>query len=140
MRKIASDSSGSILHFVKETERTRAAAYRAIAAMPISVTLVSVPRTVRHNPARELAIRCVIQRATESRPRRIVFELDIHALKNDRRLLQAGLAKCPGVEYQHLGKGDDPMLWVADGMAWAVQRGGKWLATVENLITERIAL
>jgi len=140
MRRLATEAGGSILHFVKERDSTRAAAYRAIAAMPIEVTLITAPRTVRHNPARELAINCVVQRATEIKPQRIVFELDIHALKNDRKLLRRGLAMYPEVEYQHLGKGDDPMLWVADGMAWAVQRGGKWLATVEYLITERVVL
>jgi len=140
MRKLASEAGGSILHFVKERDTTRAAAYRAIAEMPITVILIHVPSTVRHNLAREQAINYVIQRATQTCPRRIVFELDIHALKNDRKLLQSGLKNYRDIEYQHLGKGDDPLLWVADGIAWAVQRGGRWLAGIEHLIADRVEL
>ena len=77
--------------------------------------------------------------AYKPKPQRVVFEIDEAALANDRRWLRLELAKHPEVEYLHLGK-SEPMLWVADGMAWAAHRGGKWLAMVQHLIVERVTL
>lgn len=128
----------SSLHFTTDSEETKARAYREIAAMPITATLVLVPSDVKPVPARERAVRYVARRAIEVEPQRIVFERDSAAEVNDRRWLRSELARYPEIEYQHVGKTGDPMLWVADGVAWAVQRGGKWLAMVQHLIVERV--
>jgi hypothetical protein len=39
------------------------------------------------------------------------------------------LAAHPAILYEHLGK-NEPLLWIADGIAWAVQRGG--LLAIQN--------
>jgi hypothetical protein len=124
----------SALHFNKESNATKANAYRVIAAMPVTATMVMVPPGVRPVAARERAVRHVARRALEAEPQRIVFELDAAAVVNDRRWLSSELSRCPQIEYQHLGKNDDPMLWAADGIAWAVHRGGRWRSMIEHLI------
>ena len=129
-------SSG--LHFHRESDATRSAAFRLIASMPISVVLLTVPPGVKAVPARERAVRSVARRALTQRPVRIIFELDEAALVNDRRWLREEFGSRPAVEYQHFTKNSDPMLWVADGIAWAVQRGGRWRKMIDHLVTETV--
>jgi hypothetical protein len=129
-------SSG--LHFYAEKDSTRSAAYGLIAHMPITVTLITVPSGVKAVEARRRAIQATARRAKETKPQRIVFELDEAAVANDNRWLRAELGAFSGIEYQHVQRSGDPMLWVADGFAWAVQRGGKWLDSIRHLITETV--
>jgi len=127
---------GQPLHFTKELDATRSSAYRTIAALPIAARLVTVPAGVPYVMARERAVRWVARRAVESQPQRLVFELDEAAVAADRRWLRSELTSHPRIEYLHLGK-SEPMLWIADGIAWAAQRGGVWLPMIEHLIIER---
>ena len=128
---------GGALHFTKEIDSTRVHALRLIAAMPLTVTLVKVPAGVHPVEARERAVRCIARRALDQRPVRIVFELDEAAVINDRRWLRSELATA-GIEYLHLGKKADPVLWIPDGIAWAVQRGGRWRMMIDHLITDSV--
>ena len=128
----------SVLHFKKESDATRARALREIGMLPISVTLVVVSTGVPPIESRKRGVEAVAELAKAKSPRRIVFELDEAALVNDRKWLRAELGPIRVLEYQHVGKGADPMLWIADAMAWAVQRGERWRAQVEHLIVEVI--
>ena len=131
---------GGAIHFKKELDVIRSKAYRLIALMPIQCITIRIPTNVDAISARELAVNQVAKLALERQPQRVVFELDEAAIKNDRRWLRTALPPGSGIEYQHLGKSADPMLWVADGIAWAIHRGGKWRAMVQHLITEETLL
>jgi len=128
----------SSLHFTSESDATRTKAYQTIAAMPLSVATINVPAKIKPIPARERAIKALGQLALLQLPQRIVIESDSNADKADRLWLRQELGTGSGIEYQHLDKHGDPLLWIADGFAWAIQRGGKWLPMVQHLIVERI--
>jgi len=106
--------------------------------MPIAVTLIHAPKGVKPIVARERAVRGVAQLARVEHPKRIVFELDEAVDREDRRWLRSELGANSPVEYLHQNRSADPMVWIADGIAWAVQRGGQWCAQVEPLITQVI--
>lgn len=128
----------SYLHFNSERPEVITKALREFAKMPIEATLISVPAGVPAHEARERAVRQVARLAKLRLPQRIVFELDTSMEVHDRRWLRSELGGKSGIEYAHLGKTGDPLLWIADGIAWAVQRGGESLAKVTNVIVKRI--
>jgi len=126
--------TGGPLHFVRESDATKTAAFNTIATLPITVRTVTVPAGVKAVPARERAVRWIARNARRDLPHRLVLERDERAVDADRRWLRDELAGSD-VEYLHEGKGE-PLLWIADGIAWAHHRGGKWLRMVEQLIVE----
>lgn len=128
---------GSPLHFKHELNSTRAEAFRVIGSLPVTAALVTVPPEIRYVPARERAVRWIAQEAARHVPQRLVIEADDAAVANDRRWLRDELAG-RSVEYLHAGK-EEPLLWIADGIAWAYQRRNEpsWLRMIEHLIVER---
>jgi len=130
---------GSALHFTKENDATRSASYQVIKELPIVSILVIRPATGSHDDPRQEAMRAMAKIARERRPQRIVIERDTSVEHLDKRWLHEELAGLSGIEYQHLGKKEDPLLWVADGIAWALNRGGRWWALLENLPVEFVA-
>jgi len=142
MAKLAKEPprKGGTIHFHRELDGTRSKVLRKIATFPVQCSVIHVPHTVKPVPARERAVRHVGQRARIERPHRIVFELDEAAVVNDRKWLSSELPKNVGIEYQHLPASADPMLWIPDAVAWAIQRGGQWRAMIENVIVSEIWL
>ncbi|WP_460702136.1 hypothetical protein [Myceligenerans halotolerans] len=55
----------------------------------------------------------------------------------DRRILNQELRKTE-VRYDHMHRHEEPLLWAADAVAWAWQRGGPWQAAAKGLIAEVI--
>jgi hypothetical protein len=47
---------------------------------------------------------------------------------------QVGQARGPGLRYDHLKAPAEPMLWVADAVAWAWTHDGRWRAQVDRLV------
>jgi len=125
------------LHFNQETPANRSGALRAIAQLPVALTLVAVPSSVRPRDRREAAVRAVANLAAAEQPRRIVFERDASTQALDRKWLHEKLVGLD-VEYQHLDKSSDALLWLADGVAWASQRGGSSLDLIQGRIKRRL--
>lgn len=121
------------LHFTKERPETRRQALDIITAMELEATVYVCKRG---RNAREIAVRAIARAGTESRPQRIVFERDESVVTHDRRWLHEEIgAKLPEVEYSHMAKHEEPLLWIADAVAWCRQKGGPWSARVDGLIT-----
>ncbi|MCL2595860.1 MAG: hypothetical protein FWD83_10115 [Promicromonosporaceae bacterium] len=128
----------SALHFSHELSGTRSLALRTIAKMPLQATLIETPKKLLDLHARERAVRKVAQLAMDELPRRIVFELDESTVKHDKRWLSSELARYPEIDYQHLYRQADALLWIADGIAWADNRGGSVRKIIEHLIVRVI--
>lgn len=97
-----------------------------------------IDEKLRAIEARERALRHVARLAVVSGPQRVVIERDASLAKHDRRWLAEELGRHPHIEYDLLGKHDDPMLWIADAVAWVTQKGGKWKSILEPLIVAEI--
>jgi hypothetical protein len=128
------------LHFKLESPATRERAYRVIAGLPIRATIVAMPVGLREMDAREKGLRHIARSAIDAQPQRIVIERDASIEKADRRWINNELMGHPAPDYQHLDKNSDSLLWLADGIAWAVQRGGRWRSLVDHLIVETVNL
>jgi hypothetical protein len=57
---------------------------------------------------------------------RLVLESREGRDHRDRSVLRATLGAEPPLAYEHMRKHEEPLLWVADGFAWAEGKGGVW--------------
>ena len=59
---------------------------------------------------------------------RLVLERDASIEAADRRILREELRRVDDttMRYGHLDAHEEPLLWVADAVAWAQQAGGDW--------------
>lgn len=69
---------------------------------------------------------------------RLVLDLDRSVVDADRRVLASAGLGPRGVVYAHLPSAQDPLLWIADAVAWCEARGDRWSESVRPLIVERI--
>ena len=70
---------------------------------------------------------------------RLVLELADGDLAADRRVLYAAKRKHAGAwTYHHLRAPQEPILWAADGIAWAWSHGGTWRASISGLVTRTV--
>jgi hypothetical protein len=65
----------------------------------------------------------------------IVLELDETVRFRDHQFLKQQQAI---KEWDHRQRHEEPLLWVADAVAWCVNRGGDWERMVRPLIVETI--
>lgn len=73
----------------------------------------------------ELALRC----------QRIVLELDETVRLQDHEFLKRQTSIN---EWDHRQRHEEPLLWVADAVAWCVNRGGEWERMVRPMIVQTI--
>ncbi|MBD8059585.1 hypothetical protein IC607_11475 [Cellulomonas sp. JH27-2] len=124
------------LHFTKESDATRRAALRVIVGLPLDVIVYRVTGR-RGLAAREVALRALARDALVAHPQRIVLERDDSVVVADRRWLrdELGPRNYRDIGFDHLAKHEEPMLWIADALAWCVQRGRPWSDYLDALST-----
>jgi hypothetical protein len=57
---------------------------------------------------------------------RLVLESREGRDHHDRSVLRSVLGPATPMAYEHMRKHEEPLLWLADGFAWAEGRGGVW--------------
>jgi hypothetical protein len=68
----------------------------------------------------------------------IVFEKDESSEKADRALMHSGLLErglAKSIEYKFAARSEDPILWIADAIAWSYSRGGEFKKSIKPLIS-----
>jgi hypothetical protein len=77
--------------------------------------------------------------ARNAKIRHLTFDLDASALAQDVRDLNKLRAQFDSdVIWDHVSRNQEPLLWVADAVAWCVNRGGDWERMVRPIIEETI--
>lgn len=129
------------VHFVKERPARRRAILATIAGLGVIVVVIEAPVGCRANEQRHATISELTRWACASGARRIVIERDENSIALDRRVIESALAELPGrreLEYAHVPARSEPLLWIADAVAWAWARGGEWRHLVELMGTRVI--
>jgi hypothetical protein len=119
--------TGRRLHFHNESAARRRSLLVAFAALPVSafaVVSVRQPR-ISEFDARDRCVAAIVERLQAEHVARFVIETR-HDDRDDYRTI--GRVRAPSSElvYEHRSGVDEPLLWLADGVAWAVGAGGQW--------------
>ena len=64
-----------------------------------------------------------------------MFELDETSRFSDHKVFKDYASTC---NWDHKMRHEEPLLWVADVVAWCVNRGGEWERMVRPMIVETI--
>jgi len=126
---------GKRLHFHQELDRTRRVALEAFASMPIRASAVVAIRShgVTEFQAREHCLRHIV----EDLQARSVPRLTIESRQDDRddqRTIARARTRHPPLVFEHRDAAVEPLLWIADGITWAIGTGGRWAALVEPVM------
>jgi len=80
----------------------------------------------------------LVRQAKRLQPSRVMIEQDDSSLSFDKRVMFEAAQRFrlgPEFSYGWQRPRIEPLLWVADGFAWAWARGGRWRAGVLESVT-----
>lgn len=124
------------LHFKNERDSRRRQLLGTMRALNLSARVY----TRRHDAevtARQACLEAVVEDVAAEDISRLVLELSDSDLARDMRTLTAARRKhSASFEFLHLRAPQEPMLWVADAIAWAWPQGGAWKASIASLVTQ----
>ena len=127
------------IHFVNEGPARRKQILTEIQDMGIRARVYKVSG-LSSITARAVCLDALIEELNLVSATHLVIERDDSAVKTDVFILRRGLQRqglSHRVEYKHLGKSEEPLLWVADAIAWSYARGGDFkrraMALIDNV-------
>lgn len=126
----------SHLHFTKESDGRRRQILRDLTRESSArCTILTVPRGVKERQARKMCLEATVVLGEECGVTRLVFERDDSTLQEDRRVLYP-LLHHSEVRYDFMAKREEPLLWIADAIAWCHTAGGQWKQLAAPLVDE----
>lgn len=140
MRALA--APGKRLHFHQELDTARRATLDLIVTLPVEVTVVACSRS--HGVTEFIARDACLTELVRHLQAREVARLTIESRQDDRddvRTISRARLREPRLIFDHRRGLDEPILWIADAIAWSSGAGGKWSngldAVVRNVIDLR---
>ena len=123
-------------HFRKESDRRRRLLLSAIAELDLSHFVVTSKTNFGLQEARARCLEMLVGQLCSAGVKNIVFESDASQNPLDRKVLSKitqGLEAQDKVDFAHELPNDEPLLWIADAIAWSINRGGEWERRVKQL-------
>lgn len=124
------------IHFVNEGESRRKKLLQEYSELGIIAVKVVSTRKNKLD-AREDCVRALVNLAASIGCNSLVFDRDESVISKDELWLKSELRKVKNSEpigFQHLSRHEEPILWVADALAWCDSRGGDWRKRIHSFI------
>lgn len=124
------------LHFNQERPPRRRSLLSAMSNLDVRVMLYE--STEKEEIARQLSMANLLADLVTMRGQRVVIEsreasLDVRERRQIAMAVQAGDAPA-NLIYDHMRAHEEPLLWVADAVAWAYGARGEWRPRAAGLI------
>jgi hypothetical protein len=130
------------IHFVNEAESRRKKLIQEY--LELGVVAVKVTSTTKNKlDAREDCVRALVRLAVSMNCHSLVFDKDESVITKDEMWLKSELRavnKSERIGFQHFSRHEEPILWIADAIAWCDSRGGDWRRRVEGLIVSEVEI
>ena len=129
------------VHFNAELNHRRHALLEEIATLHLQAFVIVCRRNhgVSEFEARERCLAEVVRRLQLSSIDRVVIESRQDDL-DDERTIHRYRAPEPRLIFEHRRGVDEPMLWIADGVAWAGGAGPRWIEGLSSTLSAVIEL
>lgn len=133
--------SGSRVHFNNESRRQKVKVLDAIATMPVEAIAVICHRRhgVSEYNARDICLGAIVGQLQARAVSRLVIE-SRQDDRDDERTIYASRQPQPRLVFEHRFGAHEPMLWVADAIAWAVGAGGPWSPRIKEVLSDAVEL
>jgi hypothetical protein len=124
------------LHFAKEGNTTRRALLSQIGAMEVSALYVSTQDI--EVAARSACLTQLVPKLAKIGVHELVIEQLDGAERRDNHDIRLALASlgaaAVGFTYRHADPHHEPLLWIADAIAWSLGAGGDWARRVQPIM------
>jgi hypothetical protein len=123
------------LHFSQESAPRRKALLSRMSRMNVQAAIYECAG--KEAGARRAGIRLVVQDLVAIGARRLVVESREGRDRVDRRTIRAALFDAGAIDrlgYEHMRPSEEPLLWVADAVAWAYGAGQTWRRRVGGIV------
>jgi hypothetical protein len=135
MLKLRMPGQGHI-HFVNERHSRRKSILKEILKFNLQILIYRTDKQSQVQ-ARKLCFEALIDDLSALDASVLVIERDQSSQSSDTTLIKQGLVRrglLRSVEFRFLGKSEEPILWIADAIAWSYSRGKNY----RSLITEAV--
>ena len=128
------------LHFKDEKKPRRKLLACRMAALPASVTVYYSPSCRwEEEGARQRCLADAVRRVLALGGHRLVIDSREEQDSHDRRTIRQVLGKYPSetmLAYEHMESTGEPLLWIADAVAWCYGAGGDWRRRILPIIDD----
>ncbi len=123
------------VHFTKESPKRRRDILQLIASLPVQsfVVICRTAHGVKEVDARSACLREIVGRLQSDGVSRLVLE----SRQDDREdvsVIERERAREPRLVFEHRRPKEEPLLWIADAVTWAVGTGGEWRDLIEPVV------
>lgn len=132
---------GKRIHFYEGTDRTRRRAVDVFLTLRVEVLMAVCVRGngVTEFHARDACLAELVRRLQLASVRNLTIE-SRQFDGDDHRTIHRSRNKEPTLHFNHVVGDREPMLWIADGVAWAYGAGGRWRTLVAPIISNVIEI
>ncbi|MBE7324496.1 hypothetical protein IEQ44_07510 [Nocardioides sp. Y6] len=125
------------LHMKNEKKRAKEILERIVALQP-SVLVLACHETVPDLVARERCVQRLSREACAAGLGRVMLDPIESLRQRDLSWIHQGARAAghttPPFQFGHQQRHEEPLMWIADAVGWAWQRGGKHRSTVRGLV------
>ena len=127
------------IHFKQEKDSRRRKLVGQISSFTFTATIYTSECGRLDEPARQACLARLTEDLAELNAHRLVLDSREGRDKLDRVTIKRTLDKCgsgPKLTYEHFDGPSEPLLWIADVVAWCWGAGGSWRERLLPLITQ----
>ena len=108
---------------------------RSLHTLPVALVVVELARNVPSRGRRGVVVGTVARLASERGVARLVLEDAEPERDRDAQTIRRALGGIEGAvpRFEHLPPSSEPILWVADLVAWAFARSGEWRSRLPEI-------
>jgi hypothetical protein len=127
----------SRVHFKKESNSRRGAIVAAIRSTAVTVNIYDGTTLRSEAEARAACLRQIVLDLNAVGAHRLVIEQEDSMLLTDRAVLYTtvrGVGAQDTLTYEHLRPHAEPLLWIADAVAWCWTHGSSWREQIASVV------
>ncbi|RKR88929.1 hypothetical protein BDK92_3262 [Micromonospora pisi] len=127
------------IHFHKESDARRRQILAAVVELGVRAVVYDATGQRNTKAARDACLVELVADLAKINAARLVLERDDSTLDADRQLLFRQVRMAGMVEplrYYHLRAHEEELLAIPDAVAWCWAKGGRWRATVNQIVTD----
>jgi hypothetical protein len=124
------------LHFVNERDSRRRKILSELARLETRAHVIRVVGA-KETECRRRCLEELVNLAEELGVRKLIFELDESYLDFDTKVLSRAIgltALNSKLTFIHLPREQEPLLWMADAIAWSYNKGGEFEIKIRDLL------
>lgn len=133
--------SGGRVHFHNESPRRRREILARFAEYPMEAFVVVCHRNhgITEFRAREHCLTQIVARLQAQAVPSLVLE-SRHDDREDHRTIPGARRAAPPLMWEHQPGAEEPLLWIADGITWAVGAGASWRHVIDPILRDVVEL